>query len=58
MNTIDTKQELKEIRKKKQMSQPVFADWIGVPVHTYRNWETGRRQCKPWILNLIKRLKD
>lgn len=34
---------VKEIRDKMKLSQPEFANLIGVSVKTIRNWEQGRR---------------
>lgn len=35
---------LKEIRQRVKLSQPKFANLIGVEVATLRNWEQGRRE--------------
>jgi putative transcriptional regulator len=36
------------------MTQTVFADALGVPVATLRNWEQGRTQPDPAALALLR----
>ena len=35
--------DVKRIRKRMKMSQPVFSDYFGFNVSTLRDWEQGRR---------------
>jgi putative transcriptional regulator len=35
--------EIKDIRRKLDVTQPVFAHLIGVSISTAKSWETGRR---------------
>jgi putative transcriptional regulator len=41
--TIDAS-SIKELRSQTRLSQPNFADLLGVEVSTLRNWEQGRRE--------------
>ena len=36
--------DVKTIRQRFKLSQPKFADLIGISVGTLRNWEQGRRK--------------
>ncbi|MBO5068702.1 MAG: helix-turn-helix transcriptional regulator [Clostridia bacterium] len=38
------KDNLRELRKEKKLSQKEFAKMLGVPSSTYANWEQGRRE--------------
>ncbi len=38
------KDNLRELRKEKKLSQKEFAIMLGVPSSTYANWEQGRRE--------------
>lgn len=42
-----------EIRKKLGVTQQRFADALGVPVTTYRNWEQGRKVPDPAARSLL-----
>ncbi|SFV09006.1 putative transcriptional regulator [Methylobacterium sp. 174MFSha1.1] len=42
------------IRSRLGMTQSVFADALGVPVATLRNWEQGRTQPDPAALALLR----
>jgi putative transcriptional regulator len=42
------------IRSRLGMTQTVFADALGVPVATLRNWEQGRTQPEPAALALLR----
>ena len=38
---MDIKQQLKELRLKAGMTQKEFAESLGIPIGTVRNWEQG-----------------
>lgn len=42
------------LRERFAMSQSEFADAIGVPVATLRNWEQGRRRLDPAARSLLR----
>lgn len=45
--------EIKEIRKRENVSQSVFAKYLNVSLPTIRSLEQGKRQAKGAILKLI-----
>ena len=47
------KDKIKEIRKKTGMSQNDFANFIGMPLNTLRNWEQGINKPSEWLVKLI-----
>jgi putative transcriptional regulator len=42
------------IRKKLGMSQPEFANTLGIPVATLRNWEQNRVMMDPAVISLMR----
>ena len=46
--------EIKEIRKNKGWTQKVFAEYLGIPLITYVQWENGTRKAPQYVLELIK----
>lgn len=46
--------EPKKIREKLKLSQPEFAEFVGVRVSTLRNWEQGRRRIPSTAQRLFK----
>ena len=48
------KDKIKEIRKKTGMSQNDFANFIGMPLNTLRNWEQGINKPSEWLGKLIE----
>lgn len=42
------------LRKNTGMSQNDFAEYLGIPVGTLRNWEQGICKCPPYVLKLIE----
>ncbi|NQV70928.1 MAG: XRE family transcriptional regulator [Pseudohongiella sp.] len=45
---------LKSARKALKFSQPQFADWIGTPVGTLRDWEQGRFPVPGAVMRLLQ----
>ena len=43
---------LRQCRKALGLSQAQFAAELGVPLETYRTWDSGRRHVRPEVLNL------
>ena len=44
----------KEIREKLSLTQPEFAEFVGVRVATLRNWEQGRRRIPSTARTLLR----
>lgn len=44
----------KEIREKLELTQPEFAEFVGVRVATLRNWEQGRRKIPSTARTLLR----
>lgn len=44
----------KQIREKLELSQPQFAELVGVKVATLRNWEQGRRKIPPTARTIFR----
>jgi putative transcriptional regulator len=51
-------QEIKAIRTKLHMSQPVFAAMLNIPVVTERSWEKGLRHPTGAALRLLEIAKN
>lgn len=49
---------LSELRKSRGMTQDAVAQAIGVPMHTYRNYERGERQAPIDVLFALADLYD
>ena len=47
---------LRECRRALALSQSTFAAQLGVPLETYRTWDSGRRQVRPDILTRANEL--
>ena len=43
--------ELRRLRLQLQLSQPEFANVLGVSAETYRTWDSGRRPVPDWCLD-------
>ena len=52
---IDQKQIeiLKKIRKDAGMNRREFSDYMGIPLRTLEEWESGRRKMPDYVLRLI-----
>ena len=48
------KMKIKELRELTGMSQSQFADYFNIPIKTVQNWETDRRKCADYIVDLIE----
>lgn len=46
--------QIKELRKKLNMTQLEFARYTKIPLDTIRNWEQGTREVKEYIIYLIE----
>ena len=44
---------LKGLRKKHSMSQRALSEYLGIPIRTIEDWESGRRRMKAYELRLI-----
>ena len=45
---------IKELRKKTDMTQQEFGDYLGIPRRTIQNWETGDRTPPDYVVELIE----
>ena len=43
----------KAIRAKSGMNRKDFAEWLGIPYRTMKEWELGRRVMPEYVLKLI-----
>lgn len=43
-----------EVRRSSGMNKSQFANFLNIPLRTIQNWESGDRECKDWLLDLIK----
>ncbi len=44
---------LKMLREKRGMTQREFSEYMGIPLRTIEDWETGRRKMREYELRLI-----
>lgn len=49
-------EEIKKIRKALGMTQREFANEFNFSIRTVQEWEQGRAECKPHILDMIYRI--
>jgi DNA-binding transcriptional regulator YiaG len=47
---------LRECRRALALSQSIFAAQLGVPIETYRTWDSGRRPARPDMLSRANEL--
>lgn len=53
-----TAAQIKKIRQKTSLSQPVFASILGVSVNAYRNWEQGRNTPSMIACRFLEIIED
>ncbi len=46
--------EIKELRKKKEMTQKEFAEFFNIPLRTIQKWEQHDSEPLPYLLSLIQ----
>lgn len=44
----------KELRKLSGMTQKAFSEYFGIPRRTIEDWETEKRKCSPYLLDLMQ----
>lgn len=44
---------LKELRLKTGMTRTEFADYLQIPYETVKNWESGKVECKAYIIRAL-----
>ena len=44
---------IKELRTASKMTQKAFAEYFGIPKRNIEDWESGRAECRPYLLNLM-----
>lgn len=47
---------MKEFRQSTGLSQSKFAEYFGLPLRTLQEWEQGRHNPPPYVLDLLKRI--
>ena len=45
---------IKDLRTASGMTQKAFSDYFGIPKRTIENWEGGKRECPPYLYNLMR----
>lgn len=45
---------IKELRTASGMTQKAFGEYFGIPYRTIQNWETEKRECPEYLINLIQ----
>lgn len=53
-----TPSEIKQIRLKEKMSQPVFAEYLNASPSTIKKWETGEKHPTGPVLKLLNIIAD
>lgn len=53
---MDGSKKIKELRMQTGMSRQQFADYLGIPRGTIRNWEQGVSKPADYFINLIEKL--
>lgn len=48
------KNRLKELRLKNKLTQKQLSEKLKIPIRTIQDWESGRRELKNYIYNLIE----
>lgn len=48
-----SKMTIKEARQTVGLTQQGLYDWLGIPVRTIQDWESGRRKCPEWCEKLV-----
>lgn len=48
--------DIKELRKKMEMSQRQFSEYFGIPTRTIQCWEIGQRKPPDYIPKLLERI--
>lgn len=44
---------IKEARQSAGLTQQGLNNWLGIPVRTIQDWESGRRKCPEWCEKLV-----
>ena len=44
----------KELRKQSGMTQKAYSEYFGIPRRTIEDWETEKRQCSRYLLDLMQ----
>ena len=47
---------MKEFRQSTGLSQKKFAEYFNLPYRTLQDWELGRHNPPPYLLDLLKRI--
>ena len=55
---MENKDKLKELREKLELSQVKFAEKFSVPVRTIQDWESGRREMRNYIIEMMYRIVE
>lgn len=44
----------KELRQASGMSMARFGEYFGIPRRTIEDWEAGKRECKDYLIELMR----
>ena len=44
----------KELRALSGMTQKTFSEYFGIPRRTIEDWDTGKRKCSDYLLDLMQ----
>ena len=47
-------EEIKNLRKEKNLTQDEFSKMTGIPKRTLQDWEEGKHKPKEYIINMLK----
>lgn len=47
--------QIKEMREYLGFSRAAFSRFYNIPIRTLENWESGKRQCPEYVLELLER---
>ena len=50
---MDTRQEIRRMRRETGMSQVKFSEYFGIPRRTVEDWESGKHNPPEYVVRLI-----
>lgn len=50
--------DVKDLRKRYQLTRQQFSDLFCVPVRTVQSWELGERSCPLYVFRMMEELLD
>ena len=55
---MGSREKMKEIRTLTGLSQVKFGKKYGIPRRSIENWESGKRNCPPYVESLLKKVVE